>query len=581
MTVAELVGKMERGELRLPEMQRNYVWRAPRVRDLLDSLYRGYPSGAILAWETDDANVALRDAAFSPSSGGLTSPPLLLLDGQQRLTSLSAVLLGKPVRVRGRGTMREIEILFNLDHPDDVQLIQEVDENSDGDEETGDEIEDDLIANADRLTFVVGVSRLKNRRNWVSVTEVFKSSSDASFLKHAGVTGFDDPNYERYSARLARLRDIKNYSYRMDVLERTKTYEEVTEIFVRVNSLGAKLRSSDLALAQVTAKWRGSLAIFQKFEKDCINNRFDLEIGVHLKNLVAFATQQSKFLSVGRIPLDTLKTSWESAQAGMNFAINFARHNCGITSAALLSSPFLMIVLAIYGHHRGYSLGLDDAADLRQWALLANAKGRFSRGSTETFLDQDLQVILKEQGTPRDLIDRLRLQVGKLDFTPEDLQGRNQRSAVFKTMFIAFRAAGAKDWKSQLAISEDLAGSSSKLQFHHIFPKARLAAVPRSQREIDDVANLAFVGGSTNLGLGAKLPEEYIPFILKNKESADLVEQGDQTLFGAQCIPLSRKLLALEAYPEFLRARRELIATRLNEFLGVGPSEFGARTVRP
>ena len=148
-------------------------------------------------------------------------------------------------------------------------------------------------------------------------------------------------------------------------------------------------------------------------------------------------------------------------------------------------------------------------------------------------------------------------------------------------MFIAFRAAGAKDWKSQLAISEDLAGSSSKLQFHHIFPKARLAAVPRSQREIDDVANLAFVGGSTNLGLGAKLPEEYIPFILKNKESADLVEQGDQTLFGAQCIPLSRKLLALEAYPEFLRARRELIATRLNEFLGVGPSEFGTRTVRP
>ena len=53
-TVEELVGMIERGELRLPEMQRRYVWRSTRVRDLLDSLYRGYPSGVILLWETDE-----------------------------------------------------------------------------------------------------------------------------------------------------------------------------------------------------------------------------------------------------------------------------------------------------------------------------------------------------------------------------------------------------------------------------------------------------------------------------------------------------------------------------------------------
>src|SRR5678809_1201816 len=93
--VADLVGMVQRGELRLPEMQRRYVWRSPRVRDLLDSLYRGYPSGAILLWETDEA-VPLRDFAVEQQRSPYQSTRLLL-DGQQRLTSLSAVIRGKPV----------------------------------------------------------------------------------------------------------------------------------------------------------------------------------------------------------------------------------------------------------------------------------------------------------------------------------------------------------------------------------------------------------------------------------------------------------------------------------------------------
>src|SRR5262249_31208008 len=85
--------------------------------------------------------------------------------------------------------------------------------------------------------------------------------------------------------------------YRMDVLERRLSYNEVTEIFVRVNSLGAKLRSSDLALAQITAKWRNSLKTFQSFQEKCEKLGFDLDLGLHLKNLVAFATGQSRFLT--------------------------------------------------------------------------------------------------------------------------------------------------------------------------------------------------------------------------------------------------------------------------------------------
>src|SRR4051812_15694202 len=114
-TVEELVGMIERGELRLPEMQRRYVWRSARVRDLMDSLYRGYPSGAILVWESDEPMPEGEFAIGQQKNPYSTSR--LLLDGQQRLTSLSAVIRGEPVTVRGR--KRPIDLLFNLEHPDE------------------------------------------------------------------------------------------------------------------------------------------------------------------------------------------------------------------------------------------------------------------------------------------------------------------------------------------------------------------------------------------------------------------------------------------------------------------------------
>src|SRR6185436_20806644 len=98
--VGELVDMINRGELRLPELQRRYIWPATRVRDLLDSLYRGYPSGTILVWETD-LEQASRDLAVEQERSPFTTYKLLL-DGQQRLTSLSAVLRGEPIKVRNR-----------------------------------------------------------------------------------------------------------------------------------------------------------------------------------------------------------------------------------------------------------------------------------------------------------------------------------------------------------------------------------------------------------------------------------------------------------------------------------------------
>jgi hypothetical protein len=560
-TVEELVGMIQRGELRLPEMQRRYVWRSTRVRDLLDSLYRGYPSGAILLWDADE-KVPLQEFGVAQDLNPFASTKLLL-DGQQRLTSLSAVIRGLPVSVRGR--VRPIELLFNLEHPETLSVVTEVHEESDADviEDEVDSSADELQSRLNKMTFVVATRKLAALPQWVKVSEVFKSEEDAPFLKRAGIERVDDPRYTMYSQRLARLRRIRKYSYRMDVLERTLTYDEVTEIFVRVNSLGAKLRSSDLALAQITAKWRGALEIFQAFERSCASIGFELDLGVHLRNMIAFATGQSRFLTIGGLPIEQIQEAWVDARRGMEFAINYMKSNVGIDSPVLLSSPSLMISLAYFGHKRRYEIIPAESQRMRYWILVANAKGRYSRGSSETLLDQDLAT-LRDGGGPDELIDRLRTQVGRLDITAEELQGRNQRSALFKTMFVAFQQGGAKDWVSNLAISLDHSGAQHKLQFHHIFPKALLKGRP--PRETDDIANFAFIAGKTNRGISDKPPIEYIPKLEAN------VGAG---AFEAQCIPMDDALHEIAAYDRFLVARRDLIANRLNAFLG---TETGGRS---
>jgi hypothetical protein len=241
----------------------------------------------------------------------------------------------------------------------------------------------------------------------------------------------------------------------------------------------------------------------------------------------------------------------------MEFAINFVKSNAQLDSPALLSSPFILIALGAFGQKLDYQISPEESQRLRYWTLVANAKGRYSRGSSETILDQDLATI-RQAGSANALIDRLRLQVGRLEIVPNELEGRNQRSALFKTMFLAFRAAGAKDWRSNLAIALDHSGAQHRLQFHHIFPKAVLKN-SYSSREADDIANLSFIGGKTNRAISDKAPADYFPPLL--------AKVGQET-FDAQCIPSGNGLLQVASYKQFMTERRALVAKRLNEFLG-------------
>lgn len=562
--IGTLVDMYKRGELRLPEIQRHYVWRGTRVRDLLDSLYRGYPSGSILMWETDEP-VPTRDFAIAQETNAFAGRKLLL-DGQQRLTSLTAVLNGESVSVRGR--KRPIDILFNLEHPegppvdvvevesDEESAVTPEDEVTDESDETEDG-EQGLQEKLNRRTFVVASRNLLSQPQWVSVTEVFSTANDAEILERAGIESFKDPRFQRYSDRLKRLRAIKQYQYVVHVLERSMSYEEVTEIFVRVNSLGAKLRSSDLALAQITSRWPNLLKQLEEFQEECEKSLFTIDLGQLVRAIVVFATHQCLFRIVAATPVEKLKTGWEEAKEGLRFAINFLRSNAGVEDESLLSSPMFLHVLAVVSRVKDNKLTAAEQNSLLHWLLVANARGRYSRGSTESLLNEDLAILFKT-GNLGALMEPVKRQFGRLYVEPGDLAGRGVNSPLFSLAYLALKASGAKDWYSGLGLSLTHQGKLHFIQWHHVIPKSLLKERGYETGEVNEIANMAFITGQTNRRISNKDATGYL---------ADVVDKQGAAALTSQCVPNDPSLWTVDSYREFLRVRREALATRMNAFI--------------
>ena len=557
-----LVDMYKRGELRLPEIQRHYVWRATRVRDLMDSLYRGYPSGSILMWETDEP-VPTRDFAIAQDTTAFAGRKLLL-DGQQRLTSLTAVLNGEPVTVRGR--RRPIDILFNLEHPDGPPTeVVEVESDEPApmtpDDEVTDEPEENggsdqaLVERLNSRTFVVASRNLLAQPHWVSVSDVFKLG-DAEILVKAGIKGFSDPLYPKYMERLTKLRKVRDYQYVVHVLERAMSYEEVTEIFVRVNSLGAKLRSSDLALAQITSRWPNLLKELEAFQEECEQSWFTIDLGQFVRAIVVFATKQCLFHSVASTPVERLREGWAEAKEGLRFAINFLRANVGIEDESLLSSPMFLHSLAAISRVKKNKLTQQEQHQLLHWLLVANARGRYSRGSTETLLNEDLAIIFRKDDLGA-LLEPVRQQFGRLHIEPTDLAGRGANSPLFSLAYLALKHAGAKDWHSGLGLSLAHQGKLHFIQWHHIIPKSLLKK-DYETGEINEIANMAFITGETNRRISNKEPAIYLREIV--------AKQGSQAL-EAQRVPLDESLWTTDRYRNFLQARRVALAECMNEFI--------------
>ena len=569
ISIYDLVQKVEKGEIKLPEMQRPYVWKATQVRDLLDSLYREYPSGSILLWQVDE-NIETRDFAIGQKDEALGKEKLLLLDGQQRLTSLFALLSGKEVQVRGR--QKPIDLLFNLEHPKELHedVVSADDQEMNNDNEEDDYIEEtepdeEQKKTIEHRTFTVFTNKLNALPHWVRVSEILgKKYSESQILKSKGLNS-DDNRWDKYSNRLQKLRRIQGYEYAIYVLPRNMPYEEVTEVFVRTNSKGTRLRGSDLALAQITSKWTGFLSEFENFAEGFGDNKqYMINTNIPIRALVIFVTKQCQFKKVGMIPIDELKNSWTTAKQGIEFAVNFIKNNSGTDVLSHLSSPFLMVPIAVYRIlDRKYGDGQitpEERNKLMRWFYLAHSRGHYGR-SQESTLDADLNILFRTENKSEALdrlIEQLHQRVGRFDILPEDMKGQYTSHPLFAMLRIIMKKTGVKDWHYGTELSDSNIGSEYQIEHHHIFPKSLLESREYTAREINEIANFTFLIGGTNRKIFNKEPKVYFQ---------ELLDKHGEEALTSHLIPLDKNLWELDSYRDFLSYRRKAIADEVNEFI--------------
>lgn len=507
-----LVEELDKGELGLPEIQRGYVWNRPQARDLIDSLYREYPSGLILLWKPEELP-ELREASFEQTNERKLS--YLVLDGQQRLTSLKRVFEGK------------INVYFN--------------------------VEDEA--------FQIYSAKLKANPLWVSVKAVLNRGAVRVWRElrerlDSQIGGCEESKLDEYLDRLSRLERIKEYRYPVMIIH-TDDYEEVTESFIRINSRGTRLREAELAMAQLAFHWPG--AIVKQFEgalEDYAQANYELEARFLMRCFVAVGTNQSRFRylsSLWKKSQAELEAIWKETRKAVDHTINFLRNNAGVESSQWIPSINALVPLVIYFSKKGGRLSEAEARGLLFWFLEATIHGRFT-GSPETKIDQDLRAIAGP--TPLDdMVGNLRHDIAGLDITPEMIEGKYQRHSFVPLLFIIFRKNSARDWFTGTVLSSTNVGPEHQLELHHIFPRAVLKPIEEyDSHEIDDLANIAFLSQKANRAILKSLPGEYLPAI-------------EEERLEAQLVPLDSTLWEIDRFRGFLNKRRSAMTKAINEYL--------------
>ena len=556
--IRELIDQYASETIMLPEMQRGYVWRKTQARDLLDSIYKGYPSGSILLWEIDE-NYETRDSSIKIEEKSKQAVRYLLLDGQQRLTSLVSMIEGNPVKVKVGNQIRDepIDVFFNMNHP-------EVYENDDVDEDDDDDLidyEEKDATDPDKLVFHLKSKRIMNNPNWKSVTEIFQSD-----LVNI-VPDQSDENYGKFLKRISNLHKITSaYRYPVQIISKSKNYAEVTDIFVRVNSSGARLKASDLAIAQITSRWRGSLNNeFSPFSKKCGDDNFPINEGDIIKFLIAVSIGKNKFELINRIPTAKLKENWPKTQKAIEYSLNFLKQNAYIETKEFLAAKFLLIPIGCFAKKVDYSLTDKMQKNLLRWFYAATMWGRYSRGATETALDEDLNAINKNDDSIEQMINNVLKTSGRLEVKESDLQGVTVKSPFFIMSYVCAKNNHAKDWVTGHEISVTAFGKAFKQEYDHIFPQAQLNPFLEKKYDksitkslVNDIGNIGFLQKVPNIIKSDTLPEEYLPKIVDKR--------GEEAL-SAQNITLDKSLWSLDMYEEFLKDRRQKIADGINNLM--------------
>lgn len=522
MKISTILDHIDSGHMALPEFQRGYVWNRDQVRSLFDSLYRRHPVGGLLVWATESMSAAHR--GDGPLAAGIVK---LLLDGQQRMTSLYGVVRGKAPQFFDGNAQAFTGLRFNLD--------------------------------TETFAFYQPV-RMKDEPLWIDVTELMQKGNAGlgEFVTRLSSQAELVPKVGDYVGRLSRLLGITEIDLHIEEMTGAdKTLDVVVDIFNRVNSGGTKLSKGDLALAKICAEWPEGRDAMKAKLQEWAKADYNFTLDWLLRSVTTVLTGEAKFQFLHDKHADEIKDALTRTTKHIDTSLNMIGGRLGLDHDQVFFGRFGVSVMARYLDQRQTKklgpMGEKERDKLLFWFVQAGMWGRFS-GSTESFIDKDLAALEGEGGGLDTLLEQLRLWHGRLRAEPGHFTSWSRGARFYPVLYMLTRMGEAKDWGTGLTLKADLLGKMNRLEVHHIFPKAQLYKRGFRKSEVNALANFCFLTKGTNLTISDRLPEEYF---LK-------VEAAHPGTLASQWIPSDPELWKVERFMDFLEARKVLLAEELN-----------------
>lgn len=518
MKINDVLSQIDLGNYALPEFQRGYVWTRSDVRKLMYSLYRDYPVGSLLIWDTaTDPDIIRGDG--TPSSGTVS----LILDGQQRMTSLFGVIRGKAPQFFDGDASAFTNLYFNID------------------EETFE---------------FYSQQKMKGDRAWVSVSEVIPDSG-AFFTKVIAQRPDDMQYYAEAMTKLNKLSSIKDRDMPVQVVAgEDKTIDVVVEIFNNVNSGGTKLSKGDLALAKICAQWPDMRAEMKAILARLGKKGFWFKQDWLLRCLTVHLTRKAYFSELDGVSVADVKNGLKEVENYIGTCLDHISSRLGLDHDRVLGSHYAIVLMVGYLSMKGGKLSSAAEWDkLLFWYVHAFLWGRYA-GSTESVLSQDLRVLEDGKGVDG-LIELIHQNRADLTLRPQDFWGWSKGARFYPLLYMITRVNHARDWGTGIELSQSLLGKNSSLQVHHIFPKHVLYSAGKTKSMVNALANYAFLTQQTNLDISDQKPEDYFPIYMEKCPGA----------IESHCVPTASHLLTIDAYDAFLEERRKLLAKSANAIL--------------
>jgi hypothetical protein len=544
-SISDLIDDFESGTIAIPEIQRDVVWKAEQVKDLIDSISESYPCGSLILWEPREKDHSLVRSMIRPErleQNPSQLPRYFLLDGQQRLTALASVFLA---REKLKNLLIELEeempfIYVNLKKfPRDIEATTDI-----------------------------GGYKFP----WVPFHRLFDGTLPLRDTDYAALPSDVQSRVQKYA------QTFRDYKFPVQII-RDRTYEAVAEIFTRVNSQGTQLTGAEIHLARIVPHWRGITKEFREYRRELRQKSYDLDLTFLIRAITVVECKTSRIkrlaekVSKERPSRKHLNKSWQRAKGATNKLIRTLQTELLLDKSKFFTSKNALVPLIYYlAEDRGKK---PPQKEIQRFFLLSQVSEHYGSGA-ESALSRDFRTLADPEMSPRQGLSSLVKNVDRearqyyrgLNVRAEQVEGLPSKNVLLLLMYIIMRKLGATEWGTGNTRGLDEIDPTD-MHLHHIYPfnfmvenkdgLARFIDDQRSpaeyRREINDIANLTFLGKEINSTIGDEPPWVYLPQYTTKAVRKDHFIPEDPTLWKA------------ENFPEFLIARRRLLAKAITRLM--------------